>query len=342
MIGIDGSQGEGGGQILRTSLTLSLVTGQPFRMENIRAGRAKPGLLRQHLTAVRAAAEVGGGKVEGDSPGSRQLVFEPGPVRPGSYRFAVGTAGSTTLVLQTVLPALITAREPSELTLEGGTHNPFAPPFDFLAGAFLPILARMGPRAEAVLERPGFYPAGGGKFTIRIEPSEALAAIDLTTRGEVRARRCRARVANLPRHIAERELRVVARHLGWGDDELGVEEAPDSPGPGNILILVVESENVTEVFTGFGEPGKSAERVAEEAAEETRRYLAAGVPVGRHLADQLLLPMAMAGGGRFLTQPLTLHSRTNIEVIRRFLPVEVTVDERPGGNVLVEVRRAAR
>src|SRR6185503_15943515 len=185
MITIDGSQGEGGGQILRTSLTLSLVTGQPFRLENIRAGRQKPGLLRQHLTAVEAARTVGTAEVNGATPGSRTLEFRPGTVTPGNYRFAVGTAGSATLVLQTILPPLLTASGVSTLTLEGGTHNPYAPPFDFLARCFVPLIQRMGPRIDLEMGRPGFYPAGGGKFQARIEPVKRLARFDLMTRGEI-------------------------------------------------------------------------------------------------------------------------------------------------------------
>ena len=169
MIEIDGSQGEGGGQILRTALALALVTGKPFRITNIRAGRKKPGLLRQHLTAIQAAMAVGGAAAEGATIGSRDLVFHPGAITPGTYRFAVGTAGSTTLVLQTILPALLCAGGESMLTLEGGTHNPFAPPFDFLQTTFLPQVNRLGPKVEAVLERPGFYPAGGGRF--RVSPT---------------------------------------------------------------------------------------------------------------------------------------------------------------------------
>jgi len=147
---------------LRTSLALALVTGKGFRMDGIRAGRSRPGLLRQHLTAVRAAAEISGATVRGDEPGSKALSFEPGAVRGGAYRFAVGTAGSATLVLQTVLPALLLAEEASTLTLEGGTHNPAAPPFDFLARTFLPQLAKMGARVEATLERHGFIPRVAG------------------------------------------------------------------------------------------------------------------------------------------------------------------------------------
>ncbi len=172
---IDGADGEGGGQILRTSLALSLVTGIPFRIERLRAGRPRPGLLRQHLTAAHAAAEVGQVQVTGAALGSLSLTFVPGRVTPGTYSFSVGTAGSTTLVLQTVLPALLLASEPSTLTLAGGTHNPFAPPFDFLAQAYLPLVNRMGPQVTATLERPGFYPAGGGTCQITIAPATTHA-----------------------------------------------------------------------------------------------------------------------------------------------------------------------
>ena len=188
MIVIDGSAGEGGGQILRSSLALSLVTGKPFRIENIRAGRTKPGLLRQHLTALAAATQIGKAKVEGAVLGSKIVSFTPRGVTPGDYHFAVGTAGSATLVLQTVLPALMLASGPSTLVLEGGTHNPSAPPFDFISKAFLPILNRMGPCIKVELERYGFYPAGGGRFRVSINPAAQLSPIDLLTCGESRAR----------------------------------------------------------------------------------------------------------------------------------------------------------
>jgi RNA 3'-terminal phosphate cyclase (ATP) len=204
MITIDGSFGEGGGQILRTSLALSLVTGHAFRIQNIRAGRAKPGLLRQHLTAVQAAVEVGDAAVDGATLGSKELVFKPGKVRAGDYRFAVGTAGSATLVLQTILPALIIGKEPSRLTLEGGTHNPHAPPFDFLDRAFLPLLNRTGPQVSMKLERIGFYPAGGGRFTVEIIPTDKLKGLDLRERGESKGRSARAIFSNLSAGVANR------------------------------------------------------------------------------------------------------------------------------------------
>lgn len=325
MITIDGSFGEGGGQILRTSLALSLVTGKPFGMENIRAKRKKPGLLRQHLTAVNAAVEVGKARVTGNFLGSLRLTFEPRTVQAGSYHYAIGTAGSATLVLQTLLPALLTADGASELVLEGGTHNPYAPPFDFLAKAFLPIINRMGPGVTARLERPGFYPAGGGKFTITIEPSKTLSRVDLMERGEILKHGAVGIVSQLSRKIAETELAVLRAKLSWGSECFRVEDVSSPRGPGNILMVVIESQRVTEVFTGFGERGVPADRVALSTFEQVHEYLSAGVPVGRHLADQVMIPMALAGGGKFRTLSPTRHSTTNIEILKKFLAVDVTV-----------------
>jgi RNA 3'-terminal phosphate cyclase (ATP) len=322
---IDGAQGEGGGQILRTALALSMATGTPFRIEKIRAGRAKPGLLRQHLTAVNAAAAVSAAEVDGAVLGSQDVVFRPGAVKPGEFRFAVGTAGSTGLVLQTVLPPLLTASAPSVLTLEGGTHNPWAPPFDFLARAFLPILGRMGAMVDARLDRAGFYPAGGGHWTVRIPPVDRLAPLTLLDRGPILRRRARAIVARLSPRIADRELAVVRDRLGWSQEELEVVVVEEARGPGNVLLLEIESAHVTEIFTGFGQVGVRAEAVAEGAVRETRQYLAAGVPVGPHLADQLLLPLALGRGGAFRTTALSRHSSTNLEVIRAFLSTSVSV-----------------
>jgi RNA 3'-terminal phosphate cyclase (ATP) len=338
---IDGSQGEGGGQILRTALALALVTGTSFRIEKIRAGRQKPGLLRQHLTAVGAAVSVGSAEVEGAELGSPEIVFRPGSVKNGTYRFAVGTAGSTGLVLQTVLPALLTANGPSTLTLQGGTHNPYAPPFDFLARAFLPLLARMGPQVDATLERPGFYPAGGGQITVQVSPVTKLGALTLLRRGETIRRRARAIVSNLSERIAHRELRIVREKLGWQRDELEAEALDASAGasgPGNVVMLEIESEHVTEVFTGFGQREVRAEAVAEQAVHDARGYLAAQVPVGAYLADQLMVPLALAGAGAFRTAPLSRHGRTNAEVIGQFLGVGVrTSVDATGPAVTVEV-----
>ncbi len=320
---IDGAFGEGGGQILRTALSLSMCRKRPFRIRNIRRARRPPGLRPQHLMAVQAAATVSGAAVEGAEVGSAELVFRPGPVGAGNYEFDIGTAGSTSLVLQTVLPALLAAPGESRLTILGGTHIPHAPPFEFLAHAYLPVLRRMGAGITLDMARPGYYPRGGGCVTARIEPAVGLAPIHIERRGRLLRREALATLSHLPGHIARRELEVLHRELGLTEAETGVRHDDASLSPGNYVTLTLESENVTEVFTGLGERGVPAETVAGDLAEEARSYLGAGVPVGPHLADQLLLPLALAGGGSFGTLPPTLHARTNMAVIGWFLDVRM-------------------
>jgi RNA 3'-terminal phosphate cyclase (ATP) len=268
------------------------------------------------------------------------LVFQPQAITPGDYSFAVGTAGSTTLVLQTVLPALVTAHGPSALILEGGTHNPMAPPFEFLVKTFLPLLQRMGPHVRVKLDRHGFYPAGGGKLRVTVEPVVKLTRLDLLERGSVLRTRATAVVANLPRHIAEREAKVLKRELHLDGGDVHVEEVK-SHGPGNVAFVEVECANVTEVLTGFGEFREKAEVVAGRLAKEVRRYLEGNAPVGEHLADQLLLPLALAGGGSFVTLPLSPHALTNIEALRQFLGVEARTEPAGERAVRVEVGRKA-
>ncbi len=329
-IHIDGSEGEGGGQIVRSSLTLSIATGTPVRISNVRAGRKKPGLMRQHLTAVRAAATVGEAEVTGDAVGSTELTFRPTAVVPGEHRFAVGTAGSATLVLQTVLPVLLTADGPSRLVLEGGTHNPFAPPFEFLERACLPLVNRMGPRVTATLEACGFYPAGGGRFVVEVTPTLKLSGLELLDRGDPVNHHAVAVVANLDPRIAEKELAVVAERLGWEPERLRV-SARKGPGPGNVLLLTIEHTNVTEVFAGFGEVRRSAKAVGNLAVDQARAYLAGTAPVGPFLAHQLLLPAALAAAGgapsAYRIARATRHLRTHVDLVRKFLPVAAGVGD---------------
>lgn len=326
MLTIDGSFGEGGGQIIRSSCALSLISGKAFRVERVRANRAKPGLQRQHLTAVLAAAEIGGAQVEGAAVGAREFTFVPGEVRAGDYMFSIGTAGSTTLVLQTVLPPLMIVGEPSTVTLEGGTHNVHAPPFEFLERAFLPLVNRTGPHVQIELERYGFYPPGGGRINVLIEPRGVPQRLDLLERGEVWNVRATAKAIKLSPNIAERELKVIEEKLGWTNDELRLEISDNAFSAGNILLAEIESEHVTEIFTGIGERGVRAETIAERVAEETQDYLETGAPVGEHLADQLLIPLALAGGGSYLTGKPSLHTTTNIEIIKKFLNVEISLE----------------
>lgn len=338
---IDGSLGEGGGQVVRTSLALSMITQRPFVIENVRAGRKKPGLKRQHLTAVRAAATISNAKVEGDELSSSYLAFEPGPVQNGEYYFSIGTAGSATLVLQTVLPALMLSDLPSKVTLEGGTHNQWAPPFDFLQRAFIPVLERFGPRILLTLHQPGFYPSGGGKFTAEIIPSKNLRPLELLERGELIKKDVTALVANLPASIARREVETALRSLRW-PSQSGQYREVVANGPGNVVLIVIEYQNVCEVFTACGRLGVPAEKVAKEAVREAKSYLACSAAVGPHMADQLLLPLALSAaqgkGGQFSTLELTQHSLTQIEIIRKFLDIDIEVknrDEEP--VVLVSV-----
>jgi RNA 3'-terminal phosphate cyclase (ATP) len=340
-ITIDGSTGEGGGQILRSSLALSLVTAKPFRIENIRARRKKPGLLRQHLTAVQAAAAVSGARVSGGDLGSRTLSFEPSQVQGGDYRLAVGTAGSATLVFQTILPALLLARSPARVTLEGGTHNPFAPPFDFLARTFLPVLRRMGASIDVRLETHGFYPAGGGRFTVDIKPCASLGPVALSDRGPTRVH-AKALVASLPENIAKRELSIVRDRLGLDRSMCRIDSVDSSIGPGNVLMILIESDTSVEVVTGFGIKGVSAEKVAASACDEAEKYLRSDVPVGVHLADQLLIPMAMAGGGSFRTLEPTAHTVTNADVIRQFLDVPIDIEQESNDVYRVTVGERTR
>lgn len=321
MLELDGSGG--GGQLLRSALALSLCSGEPFRMRGIRAGRQKPGLMRQHLTAIEAAVAISGSTAIGATPGSQQLEFRPGAVRGGDHRFAIGTAGSTTLVLQTVLPALLRADRPSSLLIEGGTHNPLAPPAEFLIRTWAPLLRRMAAEVEIDLLRHGFFPAGGGALRVAIAPS-ALKPLKLDTRGAIRSIRALAICASIAEAVGERELAVVGDHFGLPAEARSHQKVENAIGPGNAVLIEVESEALCSVFASFGERGLRAERVAAEACRQAQRYLDAGVAVDEHLADQLLLPMALAGGGAFSTTRPSAHFLSNAALIEKFLPVEIT------------------
>lgn len=342
MVVIDGSYGEGGGQVLRTALTMAVLTGQPARIEHIRAGRSKPGLQPQHLTAVRAAAAVCGADLAGDELGSQTLSFVPGgPSRPGHYTFDVsevarrGSAGSVGLVLQTVLLPLALTDGESHLTLRGGTHVPWAPPVPYLAHVFLPQLTRMGVDAQVELVDWGFYPAGGGEIRVRIAGREGpLRPILLTERGELERVWGQAAVTNLPAHIAQR---MTARaHNVLAEAGLRAQVEPQrlrGAGPGAGIFLFAEygaspgSEAVTAGFCAYGRKGLPAERVAEAACEELLAHHRSDAPVDRHLADQLVLPMVLAKEeSRLVTSQVSQHLQTNTWVVRQFLERELRLE----------------
>lgn len=331
---IDGSTG--GGQILRTALSLSALTSKAFVIDHIRKRRSRPGLMRQHLAAVQATAQICGAEVVGGELHSTRLEFRPGAVRAGTYQFVIGTAGSAPLVLQTVLPPLMLADAPSQLGFTGGTHNPLAPPYPYLDQVFFPVLERMGVGLTRRLLRHGFHPAGGGHFEVEVRPVARLLPLQLCVRGARERLTAEALVANLPRHIGTRELAVVRARLGVPEEDLHL-HTPEAQGPGNVLMIFARHAHATEMVTGFGERRVRAETVAERACDAMEAYLRADVPVGEHLADQLLIPFSLAGTGAFRTLPLSDHARSNMQVIQRFLPVRFEVTKEREDAVRVTV-----
>lgn len=325
LLELDGSFGEGGGQILRTSLALSLLTGRPFHLRHIRAGRSRPGLQPQHLQSVLAAATIGQAQLRGASIGSSDLVFEPGHVKAGSYRFDIGTAGATGLVLHTIyLPLALRGDGPSEVTLVGGTHVTTSPSYHFLDTTWRSHLELLGLQISLRLDRPGFYPRGGGIVRAFIQPRSSLRGHTLAERGAVTISGESA-VAGLDRGIARRQARRARFRLERDGHQVAITEESWEGGPGSVLILRVETMSVPAVFVGLGARGKPAETVADEAVDEVLAYLGAGdILVDPHSADQLVLPLALAeGASEYRTTRVTLHLTTNIAVIQQFLDREI-------------------
>lgn len=328
---IDGSQGEGGGQVLRTALTLSILTQQSIELINIRVGRKKTGLLRQHLTCVLAAQEICEATTEGVELGATRILFSPGQVKSGDYQYAIGTAGSTVLVCQTIFPVLALAKGNSTVTFEGGTHNGMSPSLCFLEHSFLPVLKSMGVNCVVNTTKLGFYPAGGGKWQISIEPTQKLSPIHLSEAGSHFAQSSEncsltALVSLLPEAIGQREIATAKKILRWSDAKSQVQKVV-TPGPGNSFQLSIKSKTHCSVFEMVGELGVSAERVAKRAAGRVNKFIHAEAAVEEHLADQLLLPIALAGSGSFTTTKPSLHTTTNIEVIKLILGVEIQIEQ---------------
>lgn len=339
MIELDGSHGEGGGQILRTSLALSLITGKPFHLRNIRAGRTNPGLQPQHLMSVQAAAAIGQARLLGASRGSSELTFEPGPVAAGTYHFPIGTAGATSLVLHTIYLPLALAAEPSEVTIEGGTHVKASPCFHFLDTTWRRWMQLVDVKVGLHMRRPGFYPRGGGLLQAHIAPCarlKAFAELQPAAAAEVTGF---SAVAGLPEHIARRQAEHAAQRLKK-ELRLPVEVTQESwpGGPGSVLALILDTAPVPTLFFALGERGKPAERVADEAVAQVVRFQHAKQPgVDEHSADQLLLPLCLAQGtSTFPVAQVSSHLLTNAAVIRRFVDCDLTIEGCEGGPGIVK------
>lgn len=332
MVVIDGSLGEGGGQVLRSAVTLSAITGRPVRIENIRARRSNPGLQAQHLTSVRAAAAVTAAELSGASPGSQTLQFVPAaPPAPGDYFFEVGTAGSVVLVAQTVLPLLAGADAPSCIRITGGTHVPHAPPVEYLAATFSPAMALLGRHFNVELETAGFFPKGGGRVTLRIPGlPQQPGVLCLEDPGPVLSLEAWVVTGRLEDHVAERGARALV-------EGIAAVVGPDTPfepvirrlparSPGAAAVLAVRRRAGFAGFTSLGEIGLPMEQVAARAVWQFADWLESGCAVDSHLADQLVIPAALSGGGCWTFPEVDGHLPTVLEVARRFLPVEWSLD----------------
>lgn len=327
---MDGACGEGGGQVLRTSLALSCLTGAPARVYNIRTGRKEPGLKAQHLLSVTAAAAVSNGIVEGASLGSTEVLFRPGVLKGGRFSFDVLTAGSIGLVFQTIVFPLSFSEASSVVTITGGTHVEWSPPPDFLREVFLRVLKRMGVLASIKTVSAGFYPSGGGKAEVDISPvSGILSPVNILRRGRLKRITVTAMVANLSLDIAKRETKRAKERLSSAGFHSEAEEISVSAcGKGNFLFILAEFENIRAGFSSLGRLGKRAEQVADEAVEGFFGYMGSEGAIEAHLSDQLLIPMALAKGESVLTvAEISQHLRTNACVIEKFLPIGFSIEE---------------
>lgn len=337
MIEIDGTYGEGGGQVLRTSLSLAALTGRGVHFTGIRGGRRKPGLMRQHLACVKAVAEITSGTLEGAELNAQELTFKPGKIRAGNYHFVVGSAGSTILVAQTVIPVLLMADAPSHVTIEGGTHADGAPIYEFFEQVYLAALRKMGAEVAVKLDGIGFYPAGGGKILLEIQPVREWKPFSVLTRGKLLNSTLTALGSEIPTQILEDEIRICREDLqGQLQFRTRVREV-ESVGPGNVLLAILDFEEITEIFSICGDYGVTRKKVADRVAGMLQKYLKSSAPVGRFLADQLLLPMAIGAGGAFKTLAPTLHTTTNIEMIRKFLDVRIGLENLNDGTYIIDV-----
>lgn len=327
LIEIDGSFGEGGGQILRTALAFSTIFKRPLAVHHIRAKRKNPGLGYQHLTAVEALTQISAANVEGAAIGSQALRFIPGQIRPGDYQFQIGTAGSVTLLLQALLPPLCLSHKNSRLRLLGGTHVPWSPPFHYLSEVLFPTLGSMGISVRGKIERWGWYPKGGGILEVEIGPSLYLKPISLLNRGSIKNIRGISSISNLPKHVAERQreeaLKRIEKELRM-DAEITILDDVASMGEGSFLFLRAESEGAIAGFSSLGRKGRPAEKVAKEAVDSLRDYLESDGCVDPHLADQLIPFLVLAKGqSSFTTTRITEHLLTNLWVVQHFATAKI-------------------
>lgn len=318
---IDGSEGEGGGQILRSSLALSLLTSRPFRLINIRAKRRKPGLAAQHLASIKAASAICNGLYKGAVIGSSVLYFEPNGVASGDYAFSIGTAGATSLVLHTVcLPLALKGTSQSRVTITGGTHVAHSPSYHFLESTWLGYIKKMGLNVELAMKQPGFYPRGGGEISAVIHPATSIRSLMLTARPTLTTAGGFSAVAGLPEGIANRQARRVSFRLSQAGLDCHICQECWNNGPASNASIIFRQAAVPTLFSALGERGKPAERVADEVADEAIAFRDSGAAVDPYSADQIVLPLVFAEApSEFRVSRVSLHLTTNIATIRKFV-----------------------
>jgi RNA 3'-terminal phosphate cyclase (ATP) len=348
LIEIDGSEGEGGGQILRTALALSVITGQPFHLRHIRAKRSKPGLMRQHLTCVQAASAVGGESCSAvndkglpSALNDQTLLFTPNvnpsaAIKAGNYEFQIGSAGSCALVFQTVLWPLLMAQGSSKLTLRGGTHNSMAPSFTFLDLLKTHFSGTAPSYFDIDIRRHGFYPAGGGEVVVNVSPpKDGFGAIDLMQRGALVQQYAVCLHAGIERTTVERQIADLSSKLGWASAQIQNRALRSNEGPGNVLMAVMQYEQCTHVMTSFSERNRRTQEVTAQIVEEIAAYQNSAAPVGEHLADQLMIPMALSAWqgkpSQIWATEISEHTRTNADIIERFLPIKFAIQPKTDG-----------
>ncbi len=328
LIQIDGSQGEGGGQMLRTSLALSIFLMKPFEMINIRANRPNPGIQAQHLKAIEASSVISNAIVEGAIIKSNWVRFFPVEIKHGNFKFDIGTAGSTSLVLQTIYLPLSFATGTSNLTITGGTHVSWSPTFDYIKNCWIYFMKRIGLKIDVELKRAGFYPHGGGEIKAVINPVREINPLNLIERGELLGIQVYSAHTNLTDEVAKRQAKAAEKILkNYGKVEVIIDEL-DSYSKNTTIAITGIFENSVCCYTNLGEKGKRAEFVAEEACEKFLKFLSSDSAVDEYMADQILLPLSLAPEvSEFTTPRLTNHLKTNIDVIKKFVDVEFEIAE---------------
>ncbi len=339
-IELDGSYGEGGGQILRTALSLACVTGHALTLFNIRTGRKKAGLMPQHITSIHATSEISRAEIKGAEPGSTELIFVPGKTMPGNYIFDIKTAGSCTLVFQTLLPPLMFGEKPSTITIKGGTHVPFSPSYHYLTEVLFPMLRKVDVSVDSTIYKYGFYPKGGGEVSFTVHPVSQVKVLNVSERGKLTALHGYSAVSGLPVQIARRQKNAMEQKVKSFSSDMHIMDVL-SPGKGTFTFLAAQYENTIAGFSSIGKRGKPAETVGAETAEAFLDFHRTSAAFDPHLADQIVLYLSLSrDDSSFTTSCITEHLLTNLWVIKQFMDIHYDVEGQLNSEGRIKIIRS--